>query len=479
MQAQAPPPQASAPPSQLRCTMPSLGTLLMFLAMAVPVLAAGLAALGFRGRELLLGLDLGTTFSSIALRRPGGIAVAAGAQGRLGTPSVVALADGGAWVVGAAAEAVMAAHPARGVVDAKRVIGRRLEDPMCASEGARHGGRLVQHPTARRVRATGMAVRTAKQRAHCASASDACWLDVAFALEVPQGLSAAAVAQLAGHACVDPGSLAGGRLLLTPQAAACLVVQDLVAAADRALGHSSARTAMAATPTDFDAAQRSATLEALERAGLAVPRLLHEPTAAAIAYGLHKNASVHTVLVYDFGGGTLDVSVLFAAHGSFTVIGTAGDNALGGEDVDDCLVGVMQAQGSGSGGGGGGGSGDCDALALSAEAERVKKALSGNGGAGAASEVAWACSGSSGVVTAAAFERACGALFDRALAPVEEALLGASVRIGEVDEVVLVGGSTRLPAVRSRLQAYFGGKALRTSVDPDLAVAIGAAASGD
>ena len=109
----------------------------------------------------------------------------------------------------------------------------------------------------------------------------------------------------------------------------------------------------------------------------------------------------------------------------------------------------------------------------------MKKALSGNGGEGAAGDVAWACSGSSGVVTAAAFERACGALFDRALAPVEEALLGASVRIGEVDEVVLVGGSTRLPAVRSRLQAYFGGKALRTSVDPDLAVAIGAAASGD
>ena len=462
--------------------MPSAGTLLMFLGMALPVLAASLAALGFTGRQVLLGLDLGTTFSSIALRRPGGIAVAEGAQGRLGTPSVVALSASGAWVVGAAAEAVMAAHPARGALDTKRVIGRRLEDPMCASEAPRHGGRLVQHPTARRVRATGKAVRTAKQRAHCATASDACWLDVAFALEVPQGLSAAAVAQLAGHACVDPGSLAGGRLLLTPQAAACLVVQDLVAAADRALGHSSARTAMAATPTDFDAAQRSATLEALERAGLAVPRLLHEPTAAAIAYGLHKNASVHTVLVYDFGGGTLDVSVLFAAHGSFTVIGTAGDNALGGEDVDDCLVGVMQAQaaqGSSSGSGSGSGSSDCDALALSAEAERVKKALSGNGGAGAASEVAWACSGSSGVVTAAAFESACGALFDRALAPVEEALLGASVRIGEVDEVVLVGGSTRLPAVRSRLQAYFGGKALRTSVDPDLAVAIGAAASGD
>lgn len=449
--------------------------------MALPVIAAALAALGFRGRECLLGIDLGTTYSSVALRRPGGIVVAEGAGGRLGTPSVVAISAQGAWVVGEAAERVMAAHPARGVVDSKRVIGRRLDDPMCVSEGVRHEGRLVQHPTSRRVRATGKAVRTAKQRAHCATAEDACWLDVAFSLTVPPEAPASAGAALAGHACIDPGSLVQGgqRLLLTPQAAACLVVSDLVGAADKALGYS-ARKAMGATPTDFDAAQRSASLEAMERAGLSVARLLHEPTAAAIAYGLHKDPKVHTVLVYDFGGGTLDVSVLFAAHGSFTVIGTAGDNALGGEDVDDCLAGVLGAQGGSA----------CEPLALSGEAERVKKALSGNGGSGAAGEVPWRCSPSgagasgapevaSGTVTLAAFEEACGALFDRAMAPVVDALQGAGLKISEVDEVVLVGGSTRLPAVRSRLRELFGGKELRTSVDPDLAVAIGAAASGD
>lgn len=451
----------------------------MFLAMAVPVLAACLAALGFRGREALLGLDLGTTYSSIAVRRPGGIVVAEGAQGRLGTPSVVAVSAAGTWAVGEAAERVIAAHPARGVVDAKRVIGRPLGDPMCASEGARHGGRLVQHPTARRVRATGKAVRTAKQRAHCATAADACWLDVAFALELPPELGALGAAQLAAHACIDPDSLqqqpgSGARLLLTPQAAACLVVQDLMAAADRSLGYS-VRKAMAATPTDFDAAQRSATLEALERAGLAVSRLLHEPTAAAIAYGLHKDPSVHTVLVYDFGGGTLDVSILFSAHGSFTVIGSAGDNALGGEDVDDCVAARLLADGGGAGAAGAA----CDTVALSAEAERVKKALCGNGGEGAAGEAAWACGSASGVLTAAGLEEACGALFDRGTAPVREALQGAGLRISEVDEVVLVGGSTRMPAVRARLSALFEGKALRTSVDPDLAVAIGAAASGD
>ena len=467
------------PGYRCKCTSPSPGTLLMFFAMLLPVLAAVLSAMGFRGRDVLLGIDLGTTYSSIALRRPSGIVVAEGSGGRLGTPSVVAISPAGTWVVGGAAEAVLALQPSWGAVDSKRVIGRRLGDPMCVSEGARHAGRLVEHPTARRVHASGKAVRTAKQRAHCATGPEACWADVAFALAVPPGLPPGQAARLAAHACLDPGSLSQDAqlLLLTPQAAACLVVAELLAAAERALGHG-ARKAMAATPTDFDAAQRSATLEALERAGLAVSRLLHEPTAAAIAYGLHKAPGVHTVLVYDFGGGTLDVSVLFASLGSFTVIGTAGDNGLGGEDVDDCLAGLLLASSASAA--------QCQPLALSAEAERVKKALSGNGGEGALLEVPWACplpgaaaGAASGTVTAQAFEATCGGLFDRAMAPVREALQGASLRVEEVDEVVLVGGSTRLPAVRQRLQQFFGGKQLRTSVDPDLAVAIGAAASGD
>jgi molecular chaperone DnaK (HSP70) len=321
-------------------------------------------------------------------------------------------------------------------------------------------------------------VATAKQRAACAAAPADCAPDLAFSLSLPPGLPAAAAARLAAHPCVEAGSLAGGALLLTPQAASCLVAEHLLLAAERELGFR-AHKCMAAAPTDFDAAQRFATLEALGRAGLHVARLLHEPTAAAIAYGLHKQPNVHKVLVFDFGGGTLDVSLLFLAQGAFTVIGTAGDNSLGGEDVDDCLAEVLVPSAERDGGGGGGG---CAPLALSSEAERVKIALSGGGGGGGggARAVGWACGADrGGLVRLEEFEAACAPLFDRAMAPVRQALEGASVAPEEVDEVVLVGGSSRLPMVRARLREIFGGRDLRSSVDPDLAVAIGAAASGD
>jgi len=267
-------------------------------------------------------------------------------------------------------------------------------------------------------------------------------------------------------------------ILLTPQAASCLVVSHLVAAAESTLKHG-ARKAMGASPTEFDAAQRSATLEAMERAGLSVVRLLHEPTAAAIAYGLHKDPSVHSVLVFDFGGGTLDVSVLFSNKGSFTVIGTAGDNALGGEDVDDCVAGIMRATPLAT---------TCESGALSLEAERVKKSLSSAENTRAVVE--WSCAGRtggvggggsniSGRISISDFERACGELLQRSMVPVREALEGSNLGVGEVDEVVLVGGSSRLPYVRALLSDLFKGRELRASVDPDLAVALGAAASGD
>jgi molecular chaperone DnaK (HSP70) len=393
---------------------------------------------------------------------------------------MVAISEGGAWVVGDVAEAVLRRHPSRGAYDFKRVLGRTPEgDPVVASEAARHGGRLVSHPTAIRNRVTGRAVATGRQRAECAAAPAHCAPDLAFALALPPTLPRSAAARLAAHACVDAGSLlygeGGPQLLLTPQAASCLVAEHLLRAAERELGFP-ARKCMAAAPADFDAAQRFATLEALGRAGFHVVRLLHEPTAAAIAYGLHKNPHVHKVLVFDFGGGTLDVSLLFLARGAFTVIGTAGDNELGGEDVDDCLAEVLVP---GARRGLGGGAGGCAPLALSSEAERVKIALSGAEGGGARA-VGWACGAQrGGLVRREQFEAACAHLFDRAMAPVRQALEGASVAPGEVDEVVLVGGSSRLPMVRARLRDLFGGRELRSSVDPDLAVAIGAAASGD
>ena len=471
--------------------------LLLLAAILVPLLAAILAASGFRGRDELLGLDLGTTYSAVSIRSGAGRGNVTVARhgGRLTTPSVVAVGPRGELIAGTGAEAVLRGAPARGVVDAKRVIGRFVEDAMVAAEAPRHAGRLLEHPSARRGRVTGRSATTSKTtRAACAADATACAPDLAFAIPLA-GLDSSARSAAARDACIDEGSLVDARspptgwpragdlsalsvtfstpyfLMLTPQAASCVIARGLRNAAAATLGHKQAQKVMAATPADFSAAQRYATTEALERAGLRVVRLLHEPTAAALAYGLHQNPEVHTVVVFDMGGGTLDVSVLFAAENSFTVYATAGDNALGGEDVDDCIAQLLRQDSRVDETG-------CPEHRRSAEAERVKIALSGDGGAGSIPTVAWSCGRLSGELTAAVFEDACGPLLDRTMVPVREALERASVAPDDVDEVVLVGGSSRLPWVRARLATLFK-KAPRSSVDPDLAVAIGAAAAGD
>ena len=510
---------------------------ILSLAIVGCVLAAVAAYLGFAGRGELLGVDLGTTYSSIAIRHgASGVRVATDARGRASTRSVFAVGDAGEVLVGRAAEALLRLHPHRGVVDGKRVIGRRVGDAMVESEAVRHGGRLITHPHTVRRRVSGREVPRAKRGSVCREG--ACDADLAFVVPLPSSLTGSQRRALAAHPCFAPddGSIvdvstsppsaatiaawSGARalhsltgnwsdvglthvLLATPQAISCCVLRELIVIADANVGHNGARTAMAATPADFGAAQREATGEAFARAGLKVVRTLPEPVAAALAYGLNKPGSgVHTVLVFDMGGGTLDVAVLFAGSGnsgsssggggsggsSFTVIGAAGDNALGGEDVDDLVKGLLLQQlsssSSSSQGGEGGGEQhvECTTEALSLEAERVKLALCGDGGVGALEEVSWSCgvggNGGSGILTRATFEAAASALFDRAMRPVHDALQGAGVSAGEVDEVVLVGGSSRLPGIRTRLRALFG-RELRSSVDPDLAVALGAAAAGD
>ena len=571
---------------------------LAYAAVLLPVLAAVAAWLGFRGSDVQLGVDLGTSFSAAAysdgggawigaaapawaaslgalLRRAGGGAAAdalslsseassasaaarvvTNLDGEATTPSVVAI-EGGAFLVGRRAVAHLESFPHEGVLDGKRVIGRRRGDATVAAEAQRHGGRLMLHPHAFRSAGTGrpasaavvgsgggalsalaallgpLASRIAESRVGRAlglasapggfSAGAPAWCadcerELAFAIPLLRQTEREARA-LAAHPCVDAGSLveleaAGGDggsgggddelsdspaalaqrlrrlaarlggprffLLLTPQAAACVLLSYLRESASRALPYVSLSSATACVPAEFDAVQRRATLEAFSRAGLRVARTLHEPTAAAAAYGLHKRADVHYVLVFDMGGGTLDVSVLFLGEGAFTVIGTAGDNGLGGEDFDDCLGAEMLRGAAAAAAANNSPAPLCAPEALNLEAERVKLALgreervewssAAEAGAGGGSRCA-------GVVTRVDFERACAPLFDRSVAPVVQALDNANVKAAEVDELVLVGGSSRLLAVRRRLQAHFGGRELRTTVDPDLAVALGAAAS--
>jgi molecular chaperone DnaK (HSP70) len=476
-------------------------TSLIFL---VPVLAALAAAAGFRGHDVILGLDIGTTFSTIAVKEDGAVRVLKLEGGREACWSAVGVV-GGTFVVGEPARRLARSHPAEVVFNSKRVIGRTINDSMVRSEAVRHGGRLMEHPASRRSPAQGKLGK---------GACPTCVPDLAFAL--PLWTQTAAERQkLARHRCVDGGSLvdtraggpvppplgalaagpaaAGGGarhyLLLTPHATTCLIADHLLSAVRAAVSSSRRFKAMACVPAEFSHAQRQATLDGLERAGVTVVRTLHEPTAAALAYGLHRDAAVHYVVVYDMGGGTLDVSVLFASgssgsaagRGSFTVIGSAGDNALGGEDVDDCVVGLLQEQLRGR---------QCGVERLKGLAEGIKIVLSGNGGVGAAESVLWSCeggvgvrpggaSGAGGELTRGELETGCSALWERALEPVITALEGAAVAPELVDEVVLVGGSTRLPKVQERLSAFFGGRALRNTVDPDLAVAMGAAAAGD
>ena len=572
------------------------------LIFALPVLAAAAAAaLGFRGSDVQLGVDLGTTFSAVAVSDGGGAwrsatdgaarpasRIVPGADGAASVPSVIAV-RGAEFLVGAAAEGHLARFPQEGVLDAKRVIGRQRASAAARGEAPRHGGRLLQHPRAFRSASTGrpfvalaadggagsmdvgsagaialLRFAWARVRALVARAADSragralglggrpsfggfaavrpcsdCEREIAFAVPLTRQ-SAREARVLASHACVDEGSLVEldgeGRdaeqsgdadlswswdasspgpearglmrrlhslsrgsspsparyLMLTPQAASCLILGRMRASVQSVMPHVSLGSATACVPAEFDAVQRRASLEAFARAGIVVARTMHEPIAAAVAYGLDRLADVRFVLVFDMGGGTLDVAVLFLGEGgAFTTVGTAGDNSLGGEDFDDCLGSAMVASASPSDG-----TAVCAPEALSTEAERVKIALSADGGSGPA--VHWRCpiartveAGGGpgrelasveggelkGTFTRAEFERACAPLFERSTGPVRQALENANVRAEEVDELVLVGGSSRLPGVRDTLRAYFGGRELRSTVDPDLAVALGAALS--
>jgi len=217
--------------------------------------------------------------------------------------------------------------------------------------------------------------------------------------------------------------------------------------------------------------------QAFEAAGFKVMRVLEEPTAAAVAYNLHKAGAVKHVLVYDIGGGTLDTSLLFMNGRTVNVLGVAGDDHLGGSDFDLKMLEVLEQKvpsaerlahvpPSTS---------RCDRTNLHVAAERAKIALSSE------ESVEVVCLAEDGAarritVGRAEFEAACQALFDRALAPVEKVLEDQMMTSANVDDVVLVGGASRTPHLRHLLQEFIGnGKKLHTEIDPDITVAYGAA----
>jgi molecular chaperone DnaK (HSP70) len=287
---------------------------------------------------------------------------------------------------------------------------------------------------------------------------------------------------------------------VTPVQIGSAVVRHLRDMAHRFVGHNQITKAVIAVPVDFNARQRDATAEAFRKAGLEVSRVLEEPTAAAIAYGLHQDPSVSFLLVFDFGGGTLDVSLLFARNGAISVLDTLGDNHLGGEDLDAELAAWLVQEFEAELGRAITSQGTeteareyddnereppCTLAGVRHAAELVKRKLTDASTASAACVWKSALAQGKNVVraevevTRARFEELCGPLLQRTMVPVREVLQANNMEAEEIDAVVLVGGSSRIPWVRRHLADMFQGRAPLSTIDPDLAVAYGAARTLD
>ncbi len=364
--------------------------------------------------RLVVGIDLGTTNSLAAIRAGKTPHVLRRRDGAALIPSVVCFHPDGRAIVGQAAKDLRLEHPDRTVFSIKRLIGR------AASEAAAD--------------ATALPYRVAANE---------------------RGLP---------RVDIDDREW-------SPEAISALVLAEVKATAEQALGQP-VTEAVVTVPAWFDDAQRQATKDAATLAGLTCLRILNEPTAAALAYGIDGTKD-GTVLVYDLGGGTFDVSILRIEEGVFRVLSTSGDTHLGGDDFDQLLAerirAALPARGS---------SEDPYVLqAIRAAAEGLKIRLSDAPQATLELDL-----GPRGrvelTVTRAEFEAAIAPLVQRTLDCVQRALRDAGLRADQVDETVLVGGSTRVPLVRARLAAAMG-KAPRADVDPDLAVALGAAVQAD
>ncbi|MBK8914849.1 MAG: Fe-S protein assembly chaperone HscA [Phycisphaerales bacterium] len=371
--------------------------------------------------DTIIGIDLGTTYSLVAVPGPGGPRVLRDASGDARLPSVVTLrptAGAGLQVeVGWAARSGIVQSAGASVHSVKRLIGRSLSDVQAELP-------FLAYPVAAGPRDT---------------------------LQV----------RLAGRD-------------FTPQELSAFVLRALRERAIAALGHD-VRRAVITVPAYFDDVQRQATRQAAELAGLDVVRIINEPTAAALAYGIGLRAKdrgrPHTVVVYDLGGGTFDVSVLRIDGDVFEVLSTAGDTHLGGDDFDLLLMKRLAGDDAASLAAGGVDAAQRAALRQAAESAKVRLSEADE------AEVEFSLPGAGLTrkrVRRAELEALCAPLIDRTLAHCDAALRDAGIVVAELDEVVLVGGSTRMPLVRRRVEQHFGRRPC-TALNPDEVVALGAA----
>jgi heat shock protein 1/8 len=373
--------------------------------------------------SIAIGIDLGTTYSCVGVWVNGKCEIIANDQGERTTPSYVAFTET-ERLIGQPAKNQVALNTSNTVYDAKRLIGRKFSDKIIQDDMKHYSFKVAadeqDRPTIK-IQVEGKTEET----------------------YYPEQISA-------------------------------MILEKMKQTAETYLGHTVSK-AVVTVPAYFNDAQRKATQDAGRIAGLEVLRVINEPTAAAIAYGMDKDIEgERNVLVFDLGGGTFDVTLLTIDDGMFEVKATAGDTHLGGEDFDSRLVSHCIEDFKRK-----------NKVDLSTNAravrrlrsacERAKRTLSSSASASIEIESLFEGKDYSLTINRARFEELCGDLFRGCLDPVEKVLRDSKVDKTHVHEIVLVGGSTRIPKIQKLLSDYFNGKELCKSINPDEAVAYGAA----
>lgn len=370
----------------------------------------------------IIGIDLGTTNSCVAVMEGKDAVVIPNAEGKRTTPSIVAFTEDGERKVGDPAKRQAVTNPTKTVYSIKRFIGTHFKDD--ATEIGRVAYKVVKGPN-----------DTVKVK-------------------------------------IDDREY-------TPQEISAMILQKMKKTAEDYLGQEVTR-AVITVPAYFNDAQRQATKEAGEIAGLTVERIINEPTAAALAYGMDKAHKDQKIAVYDLGGGTFDVSILDLGDGVFEVLSTNGDTHLGGDDFDDVIINWMADEFKTEEGV----DLKADAIALQRLKEAAEKAkIELSSASQTEINLPYITATATGpkhmvkTLTRAKFEQLSADLVRRSMEPCKKALSDAGLSISDIDEVILVGGSTRIPIIQEEVEKFFGKKPSK-GVNPDEVVAIGAAIQG-
>jgi molecular chaperone DnaK len=370
----------------------------------------------------IIGIDLGTTNSCVSVMEGNEPVVIANSEGKRTTPSVVAFVEGGERKVGDPAKRQAITNPTKTISSIKRFMGSSY------TETAKEAGRMTY--------------------------------------SVVKGDNDTPRVDIDGR-------------LYTPQEISAMILQKMKKTAEDYLGHE-VTEAVVTVPAYFNDSQRQATKEAGEIAGLTIKRIINEPTAAALAYGLDKKGVDQKIAVFDFGGGTHDVSVLELGDGVFEVLATDGDTHLGGDDVDETIIAWLADEFKTEEGL------DLrkDPMALQRlkeAAEKAKIELSSTTSTEINLPYIMPVDGIPKhlvrTLTRAKFEQLIASIVERTIAPCRSALQNAGLTASDINEVILVGGSTRIPIIQDAVQRFFG-KAPSKGVNPDEVVAVGAAIQG-